>query len=131
MAVRRGFHRVGLVIAIPCAILTTIALVLSLYRYITLPPEGIWIARGPSPDYQEFRMPDPPSVADAISLMSDHYKRSVTAGEIRWSYPRDEATRWMIDSIVFAVSSAIAGLVGYLISWVIGWVIAGFKSDAA
>ena len=40
MAVRRGFHRIGLALAVPLLVVAVGALSLSIFQSATLPPEG-------------------------------------------------------------------------------------------
>lgn len=144
MSIRRGFHRIGIVCAVPFVAGAAVLLGIAGYNYATLPLDGPWnrykaqqdlervkadfpkVQSDSGRDLQFYMLAEGFPLSDFLSKSDDELIRSRAAAILA-----AERRRRTLDAQGYAVGAgfvAAAGLLLYLVSWSIGWVASGFRS---
>jgi hypothetical protein len=129
MAVRTGFHRIGLVISTPFIVGSAAAFCVGLFLFLTLPAPGFQVT---GPDRREWSFSATATEVEITQHLTREYQRPITIGfgdnQVWPSSERrdaiETATAWLAGS----AAAFVFALLLYAICWAFGWIINGFRS---
>ena len=124
--IRPGFHRIGIVLTVPCVAVFVIGAVIAAFQFASLPlPEII----ADAPDGQKYRFPDGTPKSEIMIALNSTLNRKLADWEVvvysNQMYERGRAET----AGFFAVGGLLLGAIAYGSSWVIGWIASGFTQN--
>lgn len=124
--IKRGFRRLGIVLAPPCLLSAIVACALAIYQLATLPQAR---THASGPDHGIFEFAEAATADEISGNLSQVYGRSLKD----WEVVRYSSQMWGRDRAfkagLWAFGSALLGATLFILSWTIGWVTTGFTSD--
>lgn len=131
MKLRRGFHRIGLFGAVPCAVIAAPLIAWGAYLWATSPTPMYSVT---GPDGSVIQFPDSMSYSEMRDALIRRYNRPIEFGygAGKLDYPRNPGGDARNAAMLAGGAGLGALLIGgawYLLSWAIGWIVAGFRDD--